>query len=390
MQHQVVFAHEDRIGMHCDARTRYWNSEALTRYRKNLENLRQSKQWKEQGGSAIFRGEAQTGAELTRSAASAAILCVQSLEQDGILYSYLSDDSSGLFIKPLEDAAQQERHVLHKAGIRLGAFDYSFRCKQVAVALGSDDQQHIALVGLQGGSCKTVTAGDCVDDNPSWSALEPDVLFFDSRGIARDAEGRILALGPGTLLKLDMRQGEVAEVFSREGHDCLLPRQDARGNLYFLQKPYRTGKQSMSPLEVLAVPFKLGKAVFNFFDFFTRSMTGEALNKNNTGDVKLRKQDMGQLWLRGNLINAERTLKENQSKGEAYPGIAPRDWQLMRQSPDGTVDMVRRGILDYDLCADGGLVFSNGKYLVYRSPDGVEEKLDKLDMVTALRVKSHE
>lgn len=388
MQDRIVFAQDHRICVKDAAGTRYWDSDVLTRYRQNLQSIRERREWKQQGSGAAFRGETADAEEISLAQARAAVACVQCfVQEDAILYSFETSDFSGLSIKPVGVPEQSERHILHKPGVQFRAFDYLSSRGQIAVAICSEDTQHIGLVNPQGGSYKVVTDGDCVDDNPCWSRTEPGVLYYNSCGIARAGDGHVLEIGPSALLRLDLNRGDLQEICACAGSDCILPRQDSQGNLYFIQKPYRPIKRSMTLLDVLAVPYKLGRAVFAFLDVFTRSFTGDALNRHSGGPVKTKPQDPKEVLIRGNLIDAEKALKENQGRGEKYPGVAPADWVLMRRSAMGELQTVRKGVLDYDLNAADEIVFSNGKYLIHRDSVGNEEKLDKIDMVMALRAR---
>jgi hypothetical protein len=67
---------------------------------------------------------------------------------------------------------------------------------------------------------------------------------------------------------------------------------------------------------------------------------------------------------KGNLIDAEKNLRENRASGEKYPGLAPKSWELIRRSKDGREQIVKKGVIDYCLAVDG-LYYSNGSNVVY-------------------------
>lgn len=144
----------------------------------------------------------------------------------------------------------------------------------------------------------------------------------------------------------------------------------------------------MSFLDVLLIPYKFIRGVFHFFEFFTWKYTGETFNTKGTNPAKSRQQDARELFIQGNLINVEKTLRENQKRGDAYPGIAPANWQLMRLKSSGQAEVVKKGVLDYDITPSGDVVYSNGKYIVRIGKDGREEKLGKAELALKIKVKA--
>jgi hypothetical protein len=76
----------------------------------------------------------------------------------------------------------------------------------------------------------------------------------------------------------------------------------------------------------------------------------------------------------GNLIDAEKALKEN--SGEENPGIIPKSFELCRLS-GGEIEVVKRGVIAYTFDPDGNVVYSNGNTIVRLYPDGKEERLVK-------------
>ena len=54
----------------------------------------------------------------------------------------------------------------------------------------------------------------------------------------------------------------------------------------------------------------------------------------------------------------------------------------MRLKEDGTLETVKRGVLDYALLPSGGFVVTNGKYVIACDRDGRETVLLKDELVT--------
>jgi hypothetical protein len=55
----------------------------------------------------------------------------------------------------------------------------------------------------------------------------------------------------------------------------------------------------------------------------------------------------------------------------------PASWQLARRSRDGREEVLAKGVLAYDLAANGTVAYSNGNAIFVRHPDGKKEQVLK-------------
>jgi len=113
-------------------------------------------------------------------------------------------------------------------------------------------------------------------------------------------------------------------------------------------------------------PFRLLYALFQFLNFFSMSFTGKKLS--TAGDTKARELDMRQMMIYGNIIRAQ------QENGDDAPDLVPGSWQLARRQ-DGREEILARGVLAYDIAADGTIAYSNGSAIFVISPDGKKERV---------------
>jgi hypothetical protein len=74
------------------------------------------------------------------------------------------------------------------------------------------------------------------------------------------------------------------------------------------------------------------------------------------------------IW--GNLIEAQRQDGENEEVD-----LVPASWQLARRRSGGTEEVLAKGVLAYDIAADGAIVYSNGNAIFLLHPDGRKEQL---------------
>ena len=165
------------------------------------------------------------------------------------------------------------------------------------------------------------------------------------------------------------------------------PQCDGKGNLYYVKKPFKpenSGRKGGCLTDLLLAPFRLIKAIVGFFNIFTVKYSGKNLTTSG-GSAKAKGKDSEKIFIDGNLISAEKERKENQNKGDAYPGIIPRSFELRCLTREGEDRLIRKGVLAYRVC-EAGILYSNGSYILLRRPDGSEEKIQKADRVTFILV----
>ena len=120
-------------------------------------------------------------------------------------------------------------------------------------------------------------------------------------------------------------------------------------------------------------------------NFFTAKYTGDTLTTSGQNPAKGKEKTEEEIFIEGNLINAVKTLKENQAAGESFPGVAPRNWELVKRSVSGEIKVVKKGVIDFDLNNYGEIVYSNGKYILKIGKNLEEEVLVKVNLADKIR-----
>jgi hypothetical protein len=85
--------------------------------------------------------------------------------------------------------------------------------------------------------------------------------------------------------------------------------------------------------------------------------------------------DLKRMMLWGNMVEAEQLMRAKPN--EESPDLVPKDWELIRQDPNGETTTLARGVLWFDLFSDGSLIYSNGSAVFQLTPDGVSTRLLK-------------
>lgn len=388
MKSVIIFATEEKMGkLDGEGKISWLYSEYLAKYRNNLQSIRDRSAWKTQGIGAQFMGLYQRSQDSGQEFNPGKINGLAFTAREEIVYSISIDNCSGIFSKNPEDDSDLEGHIIHKTDTMFYGVDYNSSAEKMVASISNGMFKHLALFRMGSAIFNLLTEGECMDENPVWSRTDPNIIFYDSCGVGKDKDGYFGGYSPKTICRLNTASGDVEEIISIDKHNCIAPREDQQGSLYFIKKPIKVSPSGpkMTFMDVLFIPIKLLKAVFYWANMFTARYTGDTLTTVGPNPAKAKEKSSAEIFIEGNLINVEKTLKENQEAGEQYPGIAPRSWELMKKQPDGTVTCVKKGVLCFDITRDGQIVYSNGKHMVRLKPDKTEEIAGTAPLVTCLR-----
>lgn len=376
----VFFVSDGKLCSAAGGRAAALASDTIETYRRTVRDINKRREWKSTGTGAQFMGvniAVQTERDIDTS-----VQAVAAVAPDKLIFAAALEDSCGLYSKNPQNPDEPEGYIMRKQDMRIYHLDYDPR-EQLLVLSASEGvvEKHLALCGEVYANFRFVTEGDSVDITPSFSLRDNQIIYFSTAGFYIDRSSRRggVKYNHYSVSRYDMRTGDITDVVGDEAYDYLMPREDRGGVLYCIRRPRKpTDEKGPTLVDVLLMPVRLLRALFGWLNFFTQRYTGESLLKKDGGGsnpAKQQEKSDEDLFIEGNLVNAGQTLKENSLKGEKYPGIAPKSWELVRLGAAGAVETVKRGILDYSFDAEGGILCSNGKYLLRIAPSGEEEVL---------------
>lgn len=290
-----------------------------------------------------------------------------------LLYALDTDRVGGLFL--YDPSEGSERRLFHNPNFRARHLSRHPAWGMVAFSLHADDgTSSIAVMEMNGSGLQTVTEGDSLDESPAWIPGTESKLVFQSAGIGRDPAGHIAGIGPYAVQLLDLDQGDLTTLLEDPAKDFLLPRMAGNGSLYFIRRPYQPVRHT--PIlailkDALLLPVRLVWAVFGFLNFFSLMFGGKPLM--TAGGVKREGPSPRHMLLWGKVIDAERA--ERQAKAGSPAALVPRDWELVCRSPAGAETVLAQSVISFDLCDDGGVVYTNGTGVYYRTSDGQTESV---------------
>jgi hypothetical protein len=296
-------------------------------------------------------------------------------ESDQVLYALETDDMGGVFSVNTGDL--EEQRLFHHA-----KYFIEHLCSEPGndlIACGVRNRggtANIAVMKADGSDLKEVTEGDSVDLAPFWMPGRPMELLFQSAGVGRDSAGVHRDLGPFAICRLDLARGEIVSREENPRYDFLGPRMSGDGEIYYISRPYKPASFAASPLQAfkdfLLFPFRLLFAVFQWLNYFTARYTGRPLT--TAGGPRKEGADIHQMMIWGNLINADEAIKAKYRDTGEVPGLVPSTWQLVRDTR-GQKDVLAKGVLSFDLCGDGSIVYTNGTAIYHRESDGTCRKI---------------
>ena len=355
-----------------DGREEEFSSEYIENNLKLGKRLADRDLWKHSGPGAQFIGESR---ERENAPVNASLAGLSGLSGKEIVYVANVNEMSAVYIKNLADReAGSERHVLHGYARRIKGLDADAGSRRAVVAASEDGLTYqITTFDLENGDDRTLTDGDIVADNPSFS--ESDRVLFNCYLVGRDDRGNFAGYSPSMIYELDLNTLGLEEVRRADGLNFVCPKRDGAGNLYVLTRPAaKQKKKSNLFLDVVLFPYRLIKAFVNFLNFFSVSYGGGNLRSADENPAKTVQKSEKELFIEGNRIDAQKNLKENAKKGAAHPGILPKSWQLLKITPAGEESVLAKGVLAYDVDEKGRIAYSNGRHL-FSLEEGKEEHL---------------
>jgi hypothetical protein len=351
-----------------DAPPRIVESPFIDSVRSREASIVQRNAWKSEGATALVAGRLGGGTEEPGGTFAAITGLSQGRVPGELLYSIQTSAVTGLFA--LDSATGEEKRLFHANQYRLEAASTRPGLDVVACSLPQDAfGSHIGVMRSDGSALSQVTDGDSVDAAPSWTPDAPSRLVYQSAGVARDAAGRVVAVGPSAIHELDLDRREVRTLAESPQHDLLSPRVADDGALYYIRRPW-PARSRIGPLrlllDLLLLPFRLLAAIFSWLNVFTVRYSGRPL-------VGAPGAPPHRLDARSHLVGDGSAIRP--LWGARDGGVTtPSSWQLVRQPPGGAPVVVARGVCAFDLTPTG-VLYSTGSEIHHRAGDGTDERL---------------
>jgi hypothetical protein len=389
-ERRFAYLDQGKLRLHANGAAVTLESQFGRSLRERAAQIQRRHAWKQQGRGAQFMTGMLWPAQMGDPGGfRIAITSVALGRTPGeVLYSLETDDVSGIFAVDVDGV---EQRLFHTADFRVRHIALNEDRSAIAASIvHSNFTSSIAVMQVEGTDFLEATEGDSFDLSPRWIPGSGRRLVFQSAGVGRDGAGRVCGLGPFAVQELDLDSGQMERPAEEADYDLLGPRKTSDGALYYIRRPYRSGKDKLRPWQALQdaalFPFRMSYAVFQYFNLFAMRYTGKPLNTSK--GAAQRQPDLNQMMVWGNLIDVDRAAREGHPGDPEAPSLVPSSWQLVRQSSSGRKDVLAKSVLSFDIGADGSLLYSNGS-AIHRIPPGgghAERLLvgRMIDQVTAL------
>lgn len=360
MTSKVMFLSDGEMMLWEDGHVRPIHAARREQYIRTARELQQRNAWKYEGAGAKFQHQVNPYAQAGSAAETACRIRDVAIWQDKVLvYALAAPEMGGLYMKELDDPDAPEGNLLSERGFR--PRDLHIQGDTVVMAVEQAGMEsHIALMKEGSGRYEVITQGDTQDSAPF---LCPDgrTLYYVSAGWARNQEGVPLAKGPSALLRLDLRYNDLAELRADRKYDYLRPREAPNGHMYVIRRPYRSeGPRRLTLAERVK---NIGAFFKGLGKLFQVIGDPEGTAKRTPSVIGQGAEEGQKRVLEGVVLDITRTADQ-----EDDGGFVPKDWVLMRENPEGELEVVREGVADYDFDGEA-LIWSDGRRIL-RSENG--------------------
>ena len=404
MAYNFYYIAEGKLYEYKDGKETEISSVVLNSYLEKVKDSAKRNEWKHNGKGAAFT-ETYDLSVNPESAVNAVFSRISAVgEHDGdILYSLEIDRTNGIYRK-YKDNPTSEGIVL--CSFENKYYDFDVKNDKLAVSVYFAGESNIGVYDLNTKNLTTYTEGHTIDRSPIFSKKNDSLIYFTSTGLPNEdpktpksetpkSYGQIVSeiydntatplRGPTSVCSIDTEKSELVEILCDHEYDYTAPYSALDGSLYYIRKPYVLGT-APNPLgvlgDILLFPFRILRALFSFLNVFSATYSGKTLTKGKNTKYK----DEKKTFIDGNLINAEKELQENARRGEKFPGIIPRSWELHRLDKYGTDTVIKRGVAAYKVIEESGeIIYSNGSSIVVLAPGGKEEKISAADKVCCIK-----
>jgi hypothetical protein len=355
-----------------------YKSAYIESYKQNLENINRSKQWKQSGSGAVFRGD-----ELVAENANYNISGVYQTSDENILaYTFTVNQTSGIYKKDITAENSPETHVINSHELTFNGGCYNAGSDTLVTSIKRNYYNaDIGVFNVASGDYKTVTDGDTLDEEPSFSPDDENVIYYSSRGVGRNSHGEFICFSPAAIYRLDLNKMDLMEVKSSEKFSYFKPIMHG-GKLYAIKAPIKQ-KSGNAFIDFLLVPWRILQAIAGFLRLFINAFSGKSVTSEGNNPAKGKNYDSKKIEIKGNLIDVEKVQKENAGKKDKDYGYVPSSWQLI-EVESGQV--IKSGVADYDIDSDGTIIATNGRR-IFEIKDGKSSKLCDVEKCFSVNCK---
>ena len=302
---------------------------------------------------------------------------------DELLYVLRLTRSQGLFRYHL--GRNEEQRILHRQEFAPVGLSACPRTGETVIANRTPEGvAHLDVMDRSEHHQGTITGGDAFDSQPCHDPRQPGVVWFQSAGAGRNAEGHLVAFGPAHLNRLDQANGSLETVVELPAHDCLAPQVDLAGNLYYIRRPWQAPGQTSAwglLTDIVLFPFRVGRAVIDFLNVFSLMFSKKPLK--TAGGAPGPEAAQGRVWLHGTLVDVQQASRRHRGP-DGQPALVPTTWELIRRAPNGREEVLARSVSSFCVSPEGLVIATDGFAIRELAP--TPRVLHRAEVIECLRL----
>ncbi len=250
---KLCFGDGEKIGVFDGERVTLYESEYILRFREYAETRTKNDEWKFGGDGARFRGDYDLYNARKTEEVCARINGV-AWQNGKVVYSFTVNNASGVYRKDITSEKAREEHILSTSDEEI--LSLSRAGELLAVTVRRDGAtSSVGTLDMNSSELRTLTEGDARDADPCFSPLEPNVVYFDSAGVGRNAQGEFTGdYAPAVLCSLDLSTMQLKEVAAEKNCALVKPKFAENGDLYYIKRPNCPEKRGNVFLDILLFP----------------------------------------------------------------------------------------------------------------------------------------
>jgi hypothetical protein len=306
-------------------------------------------------------------------------------DEHTIYYLLQNNRVTGLFGYNM--AEETETRFFHKNDFVESGFDYSpARGEFVIAVCHPEGECSLRLLNSDGGLKKELSVSDVRISRPCFSKDGTHILF-QAAPIYRDEAGFISSVGQDSIWRINPDTEEVSEITNDYRYEYLLGREDIAGNIYCIRRPYKLNQHGAMAnlkfvLNILLFPVYFVIAIFKFISTFTALMNRDAMQP--LGPQAQKSQGDRYVRILGQAINLSKLQKKSELGKEV--SLVPKNWELIRLSPNGSIEILANNVASYDIDQNGNVTYTNG-FKVIGPPEKTEHF--KFSVIESLRARQN-
>jgi len=293
----------------------------------------------------------------------------------------------GLFMYDLE--SEEETRLMHSQGFIATDLSRHPEDGRIAVALPRDDGTiGLSVTRNDGLFPQAISISDSSNEAPCWLRDGSARNVFQSSAVGRNENGFAVGNSSYRIEQLDLDDEKIESLLEEDNYDLIAPKATDDGTLLFIRRPHKVThaqKQSIGETlkDALLFPFRLIRMFIYLFNFMSKAFTGKPLMRAGVPENEVRRSPF--LMLYGQAVDTRLAMKKRAGNHGTGP-LVPKEWELVRRSPDGGQTILATNVLSFDVSPGGSVIYTDGSSVFHVNDSAQQDKVTAGNMIERVLV----